>query len=45
LQQALLSFEQHALALESHVAQSFFVAQDARSIEDAAIRTVAKRII
>jgi hypothetical protein len=46
LQQALLSFEQQAaFALESHVAQSFFVAQDARSIEDAAIRTVARRIM
>jgi hypothetical protein len=46
LQQALPSFEQQAaFALESHVAQSFFVAQDARSIEDAAIRTVAKRIM
>lgn len=31
--------------MASHVAQSFFVAQDARSIEDAARRMVARRIM
>jgi hypothetical protein len=44
LQQALLSFEQQAdLALASQVAHSFFVAQDARKREAAAMRTVEKR--
>jgi len=45
LQQALLSFAQQAFSLEAHVAHAFFVAQDARSIEDAARRMVARRII
>jgi hypothetical protein len=45
VQQALLSFGQQAFALESQVAQAFFVAQDARSIEDAARRMVARRIM
>lgn len=46
MQQALLSFEQQAaFALESQVAHAFFVAQDARSIEDAARRMVARRIM
>ena len=37
--------QQAALALESQVAHSFFVAQDARSTMDAASRTVAERIM
>jgi hypothetical protein len=45
LQQALPSFEQQAFALEEHVAHSFFVAQDARSIEDAASRRAVIRIM
>jgi hypothetical protein len=46
LQQALPSFEQQAdFALASHVAHSFFVAQDARSIKLAARRTEAIRIM
>lgn len=46
LQQAALSFEQHAaFALASHVAHSFLLAQDARSIEDAASRIAERRIM